>query len=243
MQAARRAGVSYSVWGLGSDIWTLGRIPLVMAHAAPSHARSYAPVRGRHPTRKRYARDSVTGMRVPAQLARFPVVKTRDIAQRAPYRLAFLGRWHPNKGTDLLLDALHQLRDDDWQRIEAVRIAGGGPLVDRVVAEVDGLRDAGRPVYREGYLALNAATELFDWADFILLPSAYRKHPRGVLRRDASGTASDLHSGRRSASTVVRYQCGVMAEQVTDGRNAAAIRKAFHRGPTEMLVGLGESRR
>ncbi len=54
-------------------------------------------------------------------------MRTRDIALRAPYRLAFLGRWHPNKGTDLLLDALHQLRDEDWHRIEAVRIAGGAP--------------------------------------------------------------------------------------------------------------------
>ncbi len=109
------------------------------------------------------------------------------------------------------------------------------------MAQVDSLRDAGYPVSRDGYLALSAATKLFDWADFVLLPSRIESIP--VVFSDA------MQAGRPLICTPVgdlprlmsRYRCGVMAEQVTATGIADAIRKALHQGPAEMLVGLGEA--
>ncbi|WP_237582769.1 hypothetical protein, partial [Salmonella sp. hn-h4] len=69
-----------------------------------------------------------------------------------PYRLLFLGRWHPNKGVDLLLDSLAMLRDEDWQAIERVEIQGGGPMEGLVRERVAALYEARRPVEVGGFL-------------------------------------------------------------------------------------------
>src|SRR6185437_2119697 len=45
-------------------------------------------------------------------------------ASAAPYHLVFIGRWHRNKGIDLMLDALALLGDSDWQCIAEVAIYG-----------------------------------------------------------------------------------------------------------------------
>ena len=44
-----------------------------------------------------------------------------DVSAAAPYKLAFLGRWHVHKGIDLLLDALLKLQDSDWEKISEIR--------------------------------------------------------------------------------------------------------------------------
>nr|WP_257644304.1 glycosyltransferase [Luteimonas salinisoli] len=94
-----------------------------------------------------------------------------------PYRLLFLGRWHKNKGVDLLLDALKMLDESDWKRIEAVEICGGGPLESIVRSGVEELRAAGKPVVLRGFLDRVAAEEAFLRADWLLIPSRVESIP------------------------------------------------------------------
>lgn len=177
MRAARHFGIGYSTWALGSDIWSLGRIPLlrqylgsVMRHAAHRFADGIqlsADV------------ESICGRPCDflASSRSFGPPAARALGSVPPYRLAFLGRWHPNKGIDLLLESLAMLDDQDWARIEAVRIYGGGPLEGVVDTRGQALRAAKRPVETGGYLDIAGARALFAWSDYILLPSRVESIP------------------------------------------------------------------
>lgn len=181
-KAARRYACGYSVWTLGSDIWTLGRIPGLRTHLR--HV--LAEARYCYSDGLQLAKDTraIAGREVEflPSTRRFPVV-VGERAESGPKRLLFLGRWHPNKGVDVLLDALLLLSDATWTEIAEVHIAGGGPLERDVHAAVAALTTAGRPVRLSGFLDTAAAAAAFAQADALLLPSRVESIP--VIFSDA----------------------------------------------------------
>ncbi|MFQ5419254.1 MAG: glycosyltransferase, partial [Anaerolineae bacterium] len=235
---ARKTGLPYSIWALGSDIWGLGRVPLVrgvlrrvLQNAAHCFADGY-----------QLAADvgAISGREchfLPSS-RRLPVIGKKQLATRPPYKLAFLGRWHPNKGVDLLLDALHLLEDADWQRIAEVRIFGGGPLADGVTAGVARLRGNGRPVTLGGYLNRQEAADLLIWADYLLLPSRIESIP--VIFSDALQANTPLIA--TPIGDLPRLLgdggAGVLADGVTAGDLATAARRALAAAPADFADGL-----
>lgn len=180
----RRHGIPYGTWALGSDIWSLGRIPVirgVLARVIASASLSYADGLALAGDVKRLSGRNCKFLPSARRIA--STVNTAS-ASAAPYKLAFLGRWHPNKGIDLLLDALQQLPDDDWSGISEVRICGGGPLEQRVHDAVARLQAQARPVSAGGYLDSDAAADLIAWSDYLLLPSRIESIP--VIFSDAA---------------------------------------------------------
>lgn len=133
-QAARAAaGTPYSVWALGSDIWVLGKLP-----GLPAVLRALA--RG---ARGRYA-DGVVLAEDFAKIAGVPIefLATSRVVTPPPgvkvgeggYYL-YLGRYHPNKGIDILIEAIAAARKalpGDFR----LRAHGFGPLEDSVRARV-----------------------------------------------------------------------------------------------------------
>lgn len=175
--AARRANLPYSVWTLGSDIWSLGRIPLVSRYlrrvlADAQHCYSDG-LRLAEDTRRLGGRD----VDFLPSTRRIEGKRTRPLRSNGPYRLVFLGRWHPNKGIDLLLDALHRLSNADWSLIEAFEICGGGGLQPLVQQEVGRLVAMGRPVSLRGFLDKAEAEKLIGGADYLVLPSRIESIP------------------------------------------------------------------
>lgn len=173
----RRQGVPYSVWALGSDIWSLGRLPGVRSMLATVAAGASAAFADGHAL----ARDAERLCQRPFEFlpsARaLDVVRAGPVRTAKPYRYLFLGRWHPNKGIDLLLDALDSLADEDWSHIHELHIAGGGPLEELVQARVMRLQLAGRPVRLNGFLGTEEASAAFGVADRLLLPSRIESIP------------------------------------------------------------------
>lgn len=238
----RRHNIPYSVWALGSDIWALGKIPLV-------RGRLKQVLRDAH---RCYADGYQLGNEVESIGGRqcHFLPSTRNIRppessephSGPPYRLAFLGRWHPNKGIDVLLDSLSLLKDDDWQNISEVRIFGGGPLEQKVLDKVDNLSRSGRPVTSGGYLDKDGATELIAWADYLMLPSRIESIP--VIYSDAAKVGTPL------VATPVgdlprlfeNYRFGVVSESTTPQAFAGAIRVALSNRP-ELLCGNLEKAR
>ncbi|WP_343123533.1 glycosyltransferase [Lysobacter sp. Root667] len=103
--------------------------------------------------------------------------RIRPLNDAPPYRLMFLGRWHENKGVDLLLQALGMLDEETWSRIGAVHIAGGGPLEERVRTGCECLVAQGRPVRLSGFLGRIEAEHMLAEADYLLLPSRVESIP------------------------------------------------------------------
>jgi glycosyltransferase involved in cell wall biosynthesis len=155
-----------------------------------------------------------------------------------PYRLAFLGRWHPNKGPDLLLGALAGLTQPEWSRIEAVRICGGGPMQAKIRNQVELLAHAGHPVHLGGFLDHAAAYELFEWADYVIIPSRVESIPV---------VFSDAMQIRRPVITMPvgdlpgllsNYGCGIAADEVSVSGLTRALGHALSTSPRQFAPGL-----
>ena len=234
--------VPYSTWALGSDIWSLGRLPLVrrlLRATLRDACLNYADGLGLCEAVRRLGSTDCSFL--PSTRA-FPIDADHQPAASPPYRLAFLGRWHRNKGADLLLRSLALLSGQDWARIAEVRIHGGGPLEDMVRTHVEALRSAGKPVILGGYLDKQAASRLIGGADYLLLPSRIESIP--VIFSDAmkSGTPIIATPVGDLPSLLSRYKAGVLAASTSSESYAASIREALETPANSFLPGIQRAR-
>jgi len=237
-EVARRHGINYSIWALGSDIWGLGKIPFVrtkLKSVLKGAQFCYADGFELAAEVQAISRRSCGFL---ASTRKLPSTEPRDAREEAPYKLAFLGRWHPNKGIDLLLDALLGLDERDWGKVAEIRINGGGQLESRVSESVRELQSRGYPVTLGGYLDKVAAAELIGWADYLLLPSRIESIP--VIFSDAVqlttplvaspvGDLPRLHS---------EYRYGMLASEVSAGAYRDALRAALNTNPHNFHAAL-----
>ncbi len=224
-RVAAESGIPYDVWTLGSDIWSLGRIPLVrrwLRRVLRDADRCFSDG-------LKLAEDTraIAGRAVEFLPSTRRITRVRETPARSqpPYRLLFLGRWHPNKGVDLLLDALKLLGDADWQRIESVTIAGGGPMQALVHARIADLQAAGRPVVQRGYLARAEAEDAICNADWLLIPSRIESIPvvfSDALKLECPVITTPVGDLPRLARGLFRT-----ASSVDERAYAAAIRLAI----------------
>ncbi|MHA6204401.1 glycosyltransferase [Dyella soli] len=234
LEASRRHGVPYSVWALGSDIWTLGKTPIV--RSVLRKVIRNASHRFADGLRLGQDAESISGcpFEFLPSTRRLDQVRTRPLASAPPYRLLFLGRWHPNKGVDLLLEAMAELDEGSWSRIAEVHIAGGGPLEGLVRDRVEALQGMGRPIRLSGFLDRDEAAHALGEADFLLLPSRIESIP--VVFSDAmkmqlpviSMPVGDL------PHLMAEHHVGVVANSVDSRSYAEAIRSALGEAPERM---------
>ena len=224
----KQYGIPYGVWALGSDIWELGRIPILR-----NFLRSTLNDADRCFADGLKLADDVTELsgKPCGFLPSSRLLANQDppdVADAPPYRLAFLGRWHHNKGIDILMDALTLLSNEDWANLAEVRIHGGGPLSAEVYKVAHELRAIGRPVKVGGYLDKWHAAELIAWTDYMVIPSRIESIPvifsdAAQLRRPMIATPVGDLPRLFNANGF-----GVLATDSTASTFASAIRQAMN---------------
>ncbi len=240
-RVSAETGVPYSVWTLGSDIWSLGRIPVVRGYLRDV----LKGARHCFSDGLRLAEDSrIIGGRpvdfLPSS-RRIGLSRPEPPRELPPYRLVFLGRWHPNKGVDLLLESLHLLDNDDWQRIERLDIYGGGPLAPKVAEAVDALCTAGRPIVLHGYVTKAGAEAAIAKADYLLIPSRIESIP--LVFSDAMKLGLPVVStpvGDLPDLVSMKPACGRVANAVDPWAFARALSAAVREGPAVNAEGVAD---
>ena len=223
----RQYNIPFGIWALGSDIWSLGRMPLLrgmLRRVLRAADRCFADGLELADDVEQLSGRTCQFL---ASTRKLPQPARVSKAETAPYKLAFLGRWHPNKGVDILLDALRQLSDEDWSRISLVRIFGGGPLQEEVHGAAAGLQEQNRAVEVGGYLDKQRAADLIAWADYLILPSRIESIP--VIFSDAMQLRTPI------VATPVgdlprlqdKYHFGVLAKAASADDLANALREAL----------------
>jgi len=238
MRSSRKYHVPYSVWALGSDVLVLGKLPLarrllrkILRRADICFADGYSLAREVGTLAKVTCHFLPTSRRLPGRPGKHP-------RNRPPFRLAYLGRWHPVKGVDLLLDALRQMEDAEWEKIELVKICGGGPLESEVRKACDALQARGRPVEFTGYLEKQQVSELLQRTDYLLIPSRSESIPV-VFSEAVSYSCPVICTPVGDLPMLVsRYAAGIQASEITASAMRIAIRQAVLHSPSDFTAGM-----
>lgn len=238
--AARKLDIQYSCWSLGSDIWTLGKIPIIKtvlkAVLKDSHHLFADGEQLCSDVEKLSGKpcDFLPSSRV------LPTLSAQK-KEKPPYRLCFLGRWHENKGTDLLVEALQQLTDDDWSRIESFTLAGGGPLNDTIRASMQSLINSGRSCNILGYQNAREASKLLHHSDIVVIPSRIESIP--VIFSDAiQANCTVLATPVGDLPELIkRFRCGLITESTEAADIAEGIRNLTRSDITTYISGIGSA--
>jgi len=229
--AGKKTGVPYSVWTLGSDIWSLGRVPLLRIYLA----RILKDADKCYSDGYRLARDTEIIARRPVvflpSTRKLSGIRTEKVRISPPFRLLFLGRWHQNKGIDLLFGALRLLEDEDWRSIDMIKVYGGGPLEDAVKSGVRKLYETGKQVELGGYLSKKDAELILLETDFLIIPSRIESIP--VVFSDAMKLGCPVISTPVGdlSKLVSQFDVGVLAKDACAVSIRNAISNALRTGP------------
>jgi glycosyltransferase involved in cell wall biosynthesis len=235
---ARALGVPYGVWALGSDIWSLKRIPVVRTYLRSilrGADRRFADGFGLGSDVERIAQKPCRFLPSVRRISKNGAKLLRD---SPPYRLGFLGRWHANKGIDLLMEALAGLDGGDRQKVQEIKIAGGGPLEPIVLASASELQNRGWPVKISGYLDKPNAEIFLRSIDYLIIPSRIESIP--VVFSDAMQTGCAVVASPVGdlPRLVTDYEVGVLADAVSPRALSSAIATALERNPKSFEQGL-----
>jgi glycosyltransferase involved in cell wall biosynthesis len=231
-QIFKKHKINYSVWALGSDIWSLGKVPLIKNSLAQIIQDAHSVFADGHALKADVEQLSLKNCLFMPSARALPIPETKKISIAPKYKLTYVGRWHKNKGVDILLDCLTFLRDQDWNKISRITIAGGGPLERFVSNRGAALKKLGRPVEIIGYQNTEQLISLLTDSDFILIPSRIESIP--VIFSDAvkhhcpviCSPVGDL------PRLLAAYKCGIMASEVSPEGFAGAIQNALDVAPS-----------
>jgi glycosyltransferase involved in cell wall biosynthesis len=232
------SGIAYSTWSLGSDIWSLSGLPVVSgilkkvlrdaSHRFADGLQLSSDV------------ESICGRQC-GFLPSSRVIRTGSIPESRrdvpPYRLSFLGRWHLNKGVDILLDALLQLDDTTWDCISDVRIHGGGPLEELVGERTERLVSSGRPVASGGYMDRDSAERLYMSSDFVVIPSRIESIPLVFSDAMQCGVPVICTPAGDLPRLLDRFGCGISSSSAEPSSLASAITSAVTAPRTALARG------
>ncbi len=242
---AKRVGarhrVSYSTWVLGSDIWNLGRMPIVKTLLQRVLQDSQCNFANGYLLKQAVEELSQRPCEFLPSTRQLNMTEHKVLTAQPPYKLAFLGCWDTHKGIDLLLDCLQSLNDEDWSYIKEVRIAGGGGLARKIQKVGAVLQAQQRPVSLQGFLNKPAATQLLQWADYVLIPSRIESIP--VIFSDAMKCQAPVISMPVGdlPRLIDEYQVGIVASNVSVPAFTHAIQQALRIAPQSFALGLSRA--
>lgn len=239
-KASEMAGIPYSTWALGSDIWTLGKIPVVkrvLRDVLLASSTNYADG-----FNLRESVEKISGRECSflPSARKLDVPKYKVLPQGPPYRLTFLGRWHKNKGIDILLDALFLLNEFDWQLIREIRIFGGGPLSGYVNNKVKLLSEKGFPVHLGGFIDKKESIGVLNCSDYVMIPSRIESIP--LIFSDSMkckcpvvcSPAGDLKK------FVLDYNVGVVSDGFSSQNFCVALQKIIRNKPDSYMKKIND---
>ena len=236
MNAQRRLGVPFAVWSLGSDIWVYGRLPIFKLWVRKilkqstycfadgfSLAKEVSALSGRPcsflPTTRILPQEGIPDLTLHPDKSHF----------------LFIGRYHINKGPDILLEAIHLIDHEVLSRIQ-FHFFGAGPLEGDLKKSVSqyGLKDE---VTIEGPVDEYTMTALLIKCHTLIIPSRVESIP--VVLSDALQVGCDvIVSNVGDMGPLVKsYQAGIVVDELSPEAFKDAILSQLKRKKDEFQEG------
>ena len=170
--------IPYLVWVLGSDIWRISDYPF-----------------GKSILRKILQNAEIVfsdGMKLGKDVKLLSDVKSTFLASSrilekkesllnyekfdsARINFVFVGRFHPHKGIDILIEAINNLNKNEKEKV-LFHIFGGGPLENKIKTMVKE-QNLENTIIINGYLDAPDVLSTMEKSDFIIIPSRIESIP------------------------------------------------------------------
>lgn len=234
--------IPYDIWVLGSDIWKIGKIPLlgklilkiIMKHAD----RVFAD--GLHLAEEVERITGVPCKFLPSSRKLPPPSEKKFVSDPVPLtHFLYVGRYHVNKGPDLLIHAIACLPPNVREAVR-VDLFGFGPLREkliRLVAEL-GLE---KHVQVNGPLHSQEFSNYLDSVSFLVIPSRIESIPVVFSDSLQSGTPVVAMPVGDVGDIIHESGCGMVAEEVSPEALASAIRDALIRRKDSFRDGVSKA--
>jgi len=174
----------YVVWSLGSDIWTIQNYPMgkkILKQVLKNAKKLYS--------------DGLQLTKDIEQISKrkcefLPINRMLDMTIReinyekfdpTKINFMFLGRYHENKGIDLLIQAISLLTTDEKNKT-LFHVFGGGPMESQIRNLVKKL-NVDSNTFINGYLEGNQVFSYMSQSDYVVIPSRIESIP--VVLSDA----------------------------------------------------------
>ncbi len=232
-----RSSIPWAVWCLGSDIWDYGRRP-ILRHIV-RFLLQQAEVRFADGFKLKGDVEALCGRRcrfLPStrRLKQDSVIRP-DIAKRKRNYL-FIGRYHPNKGPDILIEAIALLPSEIKKQV-CFHFFGGGMLEAdlRQAIEKERLADL---VKLNGYIDENESAAYLRVCDALIIPSRMESIPvvfSDALQVHCPLIVSDVGD---MGDLMRRYEAGQVVQPESPEDLKQAILTDIAVGPEKYKPGL-----
>ena len=175
--AKRKTKAPYDAWALGSDVWKIRRIPFgawIIKKIVRSSSNVYADgvrlQREVEAISSRNCRFLASSRRLPQPTPQLAPLEPED-----RLHFLFVGRYHPNKGPDILIDAVAKLPLIVQQKIR-IHMFGYGVLRDELDSRVRQLRLEGIVRIQDVIVAQELSNYL-SRCHYVVIPSRIESIP------------------------------------------------------------------
>lgn len=224
----RRRNIPYDVWALGSDIWKIGKVPLVgkkiLRVVARNAERVFADGVGLCEEVK-----ALTDVRcdfLPSARKLPPPGNKIVFGDEGTLKhFLFVGRYHKNKGPDLLIKAVACLPPDLRESMR-VHLFGLGPLEGELRSMIEelGLK---KYIDLKGPVRAQEFSDYLHSVSFLVIPSRVESIP--VVFSDSLQNGTPVVSMPVGDLTrlIREFRCGIVAEEASPESLASALVKAM----------------
>ena len=221
--------VPYDIWALGSDIWKIRKIPLfgklllriIMKNADRVYADGFQLCRDI---------EELTGVKsefLPSS-RKLPAPDKKIFSPDPGIKhFLFAGRYHANKGPDLLIKAIACLPDEIRETIR-LHMFGPGPLKGDLEKMISDLK-LGKYIDLHGPIRAQEFSNYLDSVSFFVIPSRIESFPIVFSETLQSGTPVVSMPVGDLGPFIKEYQCGIVAKEVSPEALASAIQEALTR--------------
>jgi len=233
----------YFVWSLGSDIWKIQDYPAgkfiikkVLKNARKLYANGFPLVKNIEKISKRKC-EFLPASRVLDTTPKEISYKKFDSKK---INFMFLGRYHENKGIDLLTEAVNLLKNREKEQL-LVHVFGGGPMEKKIRLMVKEY-NLESSFFINGYLSADQVYSYMSKSDFIVIPSRIEGIP--VVLSDCLQSKKPLvltnvgDMGRLASQYNIGFVQEPNAKSISDGLRQAI--KSDQKQREKFLNGMNE---
>lgn len=226
--AKKLFGTPYFVWALGSDIWKIQSYPFgkyVLKKILRNAQYLFADG-------MQLARDveEISGRKCDFLASNRILDTTHNEVTYPKFELTkinfiFLGRYHPHKGIDLLIEAISQLTPEEKER-SLFHIFGGGPLESKIRKMV---KDLGleKNVFVNGIVDGDKVFSYISRSNYVIIPSRIESIPLIVSDAMQANKPVVLTDVGDMGNLVRQFNVGFVIEPTAEGI-AKGIREAIN---------------